>query len=70
MYTPVIWVSNVWLYDTFVTKSFFDSFLLTNILVASTLVSLFSFSSFLTDVPVIVLVSLGFCGFYGLLILY
>ena len=70
MYTPVIWVSNVWLYDTFVTKSFFDSSLLTNILVASTLVSLFSFSSFLTDVPVIVLVSLGFCGFYGLLILY
>ena len=63
MYTPVIWVSNVWLYDAFVTKSFFDSFLLTDILVAYALVSLFSFCSFLTDVPVIVLVSLGFAVF-------
>ena len=44
LYTPVILVSDVWSSESFVTKGFFASFLLTGLLLAAILVSLFSFT--------------------------
>ena len=46
--------------EAFLTKGLFASFLLTNTLLASILISLFSFLSSFTDTPVVILVGLDF----------
>ena len=71
MYTPVTWVSDLWLPVAFVTKGFFVSFLLNDLLMASILTSLFSFTFLVfflfvclfADVPLVVLVVLDFLVF-------
>ena len=57
--TPVTQVSYVWFSEAFATEGFFASFLLNELLLASTLCLLFSFLIF-AYVPVVVLVGLGF----------
>ena len=60
LYTPGTWVSDVWLFEALLIKGFSASFLLIDILPTSILICLFSFPPFFTDVPVVVLVGLGF----------
>lgn len=58
VYNPVTGVS-----ETFVTKGYFASFLLFEILMTFILISLFSFHFFFPDLPVFVLVGLDFLFF-------
>ena len=60
VYTPVTWVLDVGLSEAFVTKGFFASLLLNDILLTSILISHFSFHFFFSDIPVVVLVCLDF----------
>ena len=60
MYTPVTWVSDVWLYKTFVIKDFFASYMMTDLLLTSILMSLFSFPYFFADIAVVALAALVF----------
>lgn len=60
VHTLITWVSDLLLSEVYVTKGFFVSILLTEILLVSIFISYFSFLFFAVGVPVAVLVGLDF----------